>query len=164
MTTHTGARAASTFPVAGHGWAGVRKTAYSEVVTFTSQPIAADVYEMVKLPKGAVIVGGRLRGTTMETITTAGSGTLDIDIGTSVSSDAFGNLGVLGLAFAASSAGGKMDAGYNITLGGLLWSGPVVCSAETTIQVTIVASATGFTSAASAADPVMWLEVDYLLP
>ena len=162
MATYTATRAASGVPVAGHGFAGVRKVAYGST-TLSTAPVAADVHEMVRLPKGAIILSGRIMGTPAETITTVGSGTFDFDIGTPVSSDCFGNLGILGFNHVASSAVGK-GTGYMINYGGLLFSGPVVCSAETIIQLTIVNTATGYTSAASAAAPVLWTEVTYLLP
>jgi hypothetical protein len=161
MTTFTATRAAATLPVAGHGFSGNKKQAYG-VITVTTNPLAADVYEICRVPKGAVVTGGRFFGGAIEAATTAAR-TLDMDVGIAgngvdtADPDAFGNFGSIS---PYAVQGYKPEAtGFEYPLAGLLLTaGPQTMGAETVVQVTCVASATTFTSG------VIGVVVDYVLP
>lgn len=143
MTTFTATRAAATFPVtkppaggAGVAWGTIEVTA---------NPVANDVYQMCRVPKGAVITGGWIRSDDLDTNATE---TLDLDVGyaangvDSADPDAFGNLGVF---TTDTVAGIKPEAGYNFPFGGvLITDGPLTLNAETIITVTCNATAATF--------------------
>lgn len=143
MATFTAARAASTFPVtkppaggAGVAWGTIEVAA---------NPTASDVYEMCRIPKGAVVTGGYIYSDDLDTNATE---TLDLDIGwlangvEAADPDGFGNLGVLGT---DTVAGIKPESGYQYPFGGkLITDGPQSFSAETVIAVTCVATAATF--------------------
>lgn len=144
MATFTAARAASTFPVAKPGGAGNLAVAWG-VIEVTANPVAADIYEMCRLPAGAVVVGGKIYSDDLDTNATE---TLDLDIGwadngTDVADpDGFGNLGVM---TTDTVAGIKPEAGYNYDFGGVLVTeGPKAFAAETVVTVTCVATAATF--------------------
>ena len=161
MTTFTATRASSSVPVAGHGFAGTRKTAYGQI-SVTTNPLAADVYELCRVPKGAIVIGGSFYGGAIEGATTAAR-TLDMDIGWAANgtdagdSDGLGNLGSIS---PYAVTGYKPEAtGFRYPLGGVLFTtGPQAFAAETVIQATCVASATTFTSG------IIGVVVDYLMP
>jgi hypothetical protein len=143
MATFTATRAASTVPVTAIG-GGVLQCAYG-VIEVTANPVAADIYQMCRLPAGATVVGGRVWSDDLDTNATE---TLDLDIGWAANGtdaadpDGFGNLGVLGT---DTVAGVKPEAGYNFALGGVLTTdGPKTFAKETVIQVTTVATAATF--------------------
>lgn len=143
MATFTATRAASTFPVTRPA-AGSMGVAWG-VIEVAANPVAADIYEMCRVPKGAVIVGGHIRSDDLDTNATE---TLDLDIGylangvDAADPDAFGNLGVMGT---DTVAGIKPESGYNFAFGGVLSTdGPLTLSAETVIAVTTVATAATF--------------------
>jgi len=144
MATFTAARAASTFPVAKPGGAGNLAVAWG-VIEVAANPVAADIYEMCRLPAGAVVVGGKIYSDDLDTNATE---TLDLDIGwadngTDVADpDGFGNLGVM---TTDTVAGIKPEAGYNYDFGGVLVTeGPKAFAAETVVTVTCVATAATF--------------------
>ena len=144
MTTFTASRASSTFPVFRGAGGGALCVAWGSIEV-TANPVTADVYEMCRIPKGAVVVGGVIRSDDLDTNATE---TLDLDVGwaangtESADPDGFGNLGVMGT---DTVAGIKPEAGYNYAFGGVLVTdGPQAFSAETVIQVTCVASAATF--------------------
>lgn len=93
--TLTATRAASTFPVAGHGSHGNLKVATGtyEIAAVVED---GDIFEMCRLPANSVVVGGMLYADDIDTGTEA----LDMDIGwaangsESADPDGFGNLGV----------------------------------------------------------------------
>ncbi len=143
MTTFTAARAASTFPVAKPG-GGAMAVAWGTIEVAVN-PVAADIYEMCRIPAGAVVVGGYIYSDDLDTNATE---TLDLDIGwlgngTEVADpDGFGNLGVMTI---DTVAGIKPEAGYQFPFGGkLITDGPQSFSAETVIAVTTVATAATF--------------------
>lgn len=143
MTTFTATRAASTFPV-NKPSAGGMGVAWGTIEVAVN-PVAADIYEMCRIPAGAVVVGGRIYGDDLDTNATE---TLDIDVGwlangTEVADpDGLGNLGAM---TTDTVAGVKPEAGYNFNLGGtLITAGPQSFSAETVIAVTTVATAATF--------------------
>ena len=144
MATNTATRAASTFPVFKPVGAGIMCAAYG-TIEVSSNPSAADVFNMCKIPAGAVVVGGRIYSDDLDTNATE---TLDLDVGWAANgseaadSDGFGNLGVMGT---DTVAGVKAEAGYNYAFGGkLITDGPQAFTADTTITVTVVAGAATF--------------------
>ena len=96
MATLTAARATANFPVGGFAGSGVVNVAYGSY-TLAANPTAADIIKFCKLPAGATVIGGWLRGEDIDTGTEA----LDIDIGWAANgtdaadTDGFGNFGVL---------------------------------------------------------------------
>jgi hypothetical protein len=157
MATYTATEAASGAPAAGHGFAGSLKKAKGSI-TLTANTVAADVLEFCRVPKGAVILGGRVTGSKVE-VSTSGA-TFDMDIGTATDPDQFGNFGVWS---AAAVAGVKPEVGYWMPLGGTLLAqggGPQTMTAETVIIGTVVASSTNFTTGGA----ILTVEVDYVLP
>ena len=143
MATFTATRAASTFPVLAPS-AGGMGVAYG-VIEVAANPVAADVYQMCRIPAGAVVVGGRIYSDDLDTNATE---TLDLDVGWAANgsdaadSDGFGNLGVMGT---DTVAGVKPEAGYNYAFGGVLVTdGPKAFAKETVVTVTCVATAATF--------------------
>lgn len=145
-TTYTATRAAATFPVAGGvGNAQSMKVAWGQLNIQTA-PAVGDFYQFCRVPKGAVVTGGRFYGAALD----ASGGALDIDMGwasngTDASdTDGFGNFGPLNI---HAVAGYKPEVGYNMPLGGVLLSaGPKAFAAETILMGTVVASCTTFAS------------------
>jgi hypothetical protein len=144
MATFTATRAAPAFPVFKATGAGILCAAYG-VIEVAANPVAADVYEMCRVPKGAVVVAGKIYSDDLDTNATE---TLDLDIGWAANGvdaadpDGFGNLGVLGT---DTVAGIKPEGGYNYDFGGVLVTdGPKTFGAETTITVNCVATAATF--------------------
>jgi hypothetical protein len=114
-------------------------------IEVAANPVAADVYEMCRLPRGAVVVGGYIYSDDLDTNVAE---TLDLDVGwldngtEAADPDGFGNLGVQGT---DTVAGIKPEAGYQYPFGGkLITDGPQSFSAETVIAVTCVATAATF--------------------
>lgn len=158
MATFTAARAASTFPVykaLGSGSVGV---AYG-TIEVAANPVAADVYEMCRIPKGAIVLEGRFYSDDLDTNATE---TLDLDVGWAANGveaadpDGFGNFGVF---TTDTVAGVKPEAGYNFPLGGkLITDGPQAFSAETIVTVNCVATAATFAAG------TMTVVVYYVVP
>lgn len=136
MTALTSTRGASGFPVAlafGAGNLGVSYGAYD----LATEPAAGDTLTICKLPAGAVVLGGWLRCEDIDT----GSETNDIDVGTAVDPDAFGNFGILN---GAAVTNYLPEGGILVPLHGTLKDGPVTISAETDVIVTFVDDAATF--------------------
>jgi hypothetical protein len=132
MATVTGTRAASTFPAFQAIGSGILCAAYGHY-DFAAEPAAADVLELCKVPKNAVVLGGFIRMADMDTNATE---TLDFDVGTSADTDAFGNFGVQ---TGDALAGYLPEGGILLPLHGTLATdGPYTASADTVIQVTFV--------------------------
>lgn len=143
MTTFTAARAAANFPV-NKPAAGSLAVAWG-TIEVTANPVANDVYQMCRIPAGAVVVGGQIWSDDLDT---NASETLDIDVGwaangvESLNATGFGNLGVMGT---DTVAGVKPESGYNYQFGGkLITDGPQSFSKETIIIVTCNATAATF--------------------
>jgi len=158
MTTFTATRAASTFPAFRASGSGVLCAAYG-TIEVTANPVANDVYEMCRIPAGAVIVGGRIYSDDLDTNATE---TLDLDVGwlangvEAADPDGLGNLGVF---TTDTVAGIKPEAGYNFALGGkLVTDGPQAFSAETVIAVTCVATAATFAAG------TLSVVIEYVVP
>lgn len=157
MATLTATRGASTFPVFQAIGAGIVCAAYGSY-EFTVNPTIADVVELCRVPPGAVILGGFLRG---EDLDTNGAPTFDIDIGYAANGavaadpDAFGNFGVLN---GTAVANYLPEGGYLIPLNGTLKDGPVALTRETTITATVVAAAATFAAG------TITVVVNYVVP
>lgn len=144
MTTFTAARAASTFQVSKPAVGGVLCAAWGTIAV-AANPVAADFYEMCRVPAGAVVVGGQLFSADLDTNATE---TLDLDIGwedngvDGANLLGFGDLGVMGT---DTVAGIKAEAGYNYQFGGvLITTGPQAFTKETVIGVNCIATAATF--------------------
>lgn len=160
MATLTAARGTSTFPVSGNaGVAGVKHCAYGKY-TLAANPTAADIIVFCKVPAGATVVGGLLRGEDIDTGTEA----LDIDVGWAANAgtglgatadpDGFGNFGVI---TGDATTDVKPEASILYPLNGVLKSGPVTFDAVTTIQAVVNAAAN------AGGTGVLWLQVEYLM-
>lgn len=169
MTVNTATRAGANKPSAASGWAQNHQTAWG-TIEVSSNPAPTDTFVMCKLPKGAMIIGGRLMGDKLDS-TGSGSGCLTINIGvdkavtmpngtsvtTASTSNALGASWALG-PDAAAVTGYKPETGRNQPLGGLLLSdGPLLCSDECNVVVTVITSANGLTTG------TMTLEVEYYM-
>lgn len=77
MATFTATRAAAAFPVFKPVGAGVLGCAYG-TIEVAANPVADDVYQMCRIPKGAIVVGGRIYSDDLDTNATE---TLDLDVG-----------------------------------------------------------------------------------
>lgn len=131
-------------------------TAYG-MVNIEANPADGDIYQMVRVPKGATVVGGYLQAVDLDTGTEA----LDMDIGWAANGtdaadpDGFGNLGVL---TGDAITGIKPEAGLFYPLGGVLFSaGPKTFAEETIVQVeaNVAANADGTGK--------MWIVIHYVL-
>lgn len=168
MATITASRALLTRPAASVGWAQDVKTGWG-TVEVSANPAPADVFNMVRIPKGAVVVGGRLLG---DKIDSTGSGSacmtiniglsaavftpLGVSVGTTTTSNALGAAWALGPDVAAVT-GYKPETGRNIPLGGLLITdGPLLVQDDCWATVTIITSGTITTG-------TLTLAVDYYM-
>lgn len=142
--TLTATRAASTFPVAGHGFAGTLKAAWG-TYDIAANVEDGDIFEMCRVPAGATVIGGYLMGEDLDT----GIEAIDLDIGWAANGDevadpdGFGNLGVI----TGDTSVHLPVAGIYIPLQGVLAAdGPKTFNAETLIQIEAnAAAATGGT-------------------
>lgn len=160
MTIFTGNNALKGFPVAGVGDGGSLKVAFG-TIDVAANPIAADIYEMCRLPAGATIVGGFFRGDDLDVNATE---TLNMDLGWAANGgtgtydgadpDGLGDLDVLtGDAFATGNVANVVS--YNYPLNGLLNAGEFpTFTRETVIQ--LVANVTAATFAAGTLSVVIF--------
>lgn len=152
MTTLTATRGSSTFPVYQPTGSGILCAAYG-TYALTSNPAAADIAVMCRIPAGAVILGGHLYAADLDT---NGTETLDMDVGMPANGgsgtydvadpDMLGNFGVFtGDAFAAGNVSNVTGISY--PLAGLLTTGvlPAVTK-ETTIQIVFNDTCATFTA------------------
>lgn len=161
--TLTSTRAAASFPVFKASGAGIVCAAYG-TYEVAANVEAGDIFEMCKVPAGAVILGGMFYCDDLDT----GTEVLDMDIGwaanggsgtyDAVDTDGLGNLGVLtGDAFAAGNV--SPVAGLIYPLSGVLADGDLpTFTRETTIQVYANVAANSFTAGA------MSIVVYYVVP
>lgn len=158
MATLTATRGADTFPAASPSGAGIKCVAYGSY-SLSANPSAGDVINICKLPRGAVVLGGHLR---MSEIDTNATETLDVDVGYAANGavaadpDAFGNLGVANGGDAV--AGYLPEGGTLLPLHGVLKDGPLTLTADTTVTATIVAAAATFAAG------TITVVVDYVCP
>lgn len=156
MATLTADRAASTFPTFQPTGSGSLACAWGKY-TLAANPTAADIIKFCKVPAGAVVLGGWLRGEDIDTGTEA----LDIDIGWAANGteaadpDGFGNFGVITGDVVTEF---KPEVSILLPLNGTLKSGPVSFTQETTIQGVVNAAAN------AGGTGVLWLQVWYLVP
>lgn len=160
------------------GQAGALKTvvgsipnvgASASTAPVTTGPLVGDVYTMVKLPAGAVVVGGRVRGSRLSSGTSFGSSALAFNAGfsgavktldgTSYGSTSSSNaLGVISPSYAEVS-GAVYDSGLDYQLGGLLYtSGPILLTEDQFAQLKVTVSAVSFVSAGA-----LSMEVQYYM-
>lgn len=145
MATFTATRAADAFPVTKHHGAGLLQVAYGSY-DISAEPAPADIYEMCKLPAGAVVLGGWLRH---EDIDTDATETMDLDVGwlangvDSADPDGFGNFGVQ---TGDAVTGYLPDGGVLLPFMGVLKDGPKTFTVETTVAVTCVDDPATFTA------------------
>lgn len=132
MATYTADRAAANFPVFQSHEPGSLCVAYG-VLELDAEPAAASTAAMCKLPRGAVILGGYLRGNIIDAH--ADSETLDINVGIAGNDDMLLNGGVLDCDAVANYL---PEGGFLIPLHGELANGPIRLDAETEILVTFV--------------------------
>jgi len=153
MTIFIGDRAVESFPVADNHSAGMCMVAYGSYEV-TTNPAAADTYELCKLPRGATIVGGMFYCDDLDT----GSEVMDLDVGwkanggsgtyDSVDADGLANLGVLLGDVAAPNLATAVGLVYNLA-GPIFGNGDFPnFSRETVIQVTATVPANSFTAGA----------------
>jgi hypothetical protein len=143
MANVTSTRATAGFPATLFAGAGVVNAAWGSV-TLTANPTAADIFFACKIPAGATVIGGWLRGTDIDT----GTAALDIDVGWAANGgsgvgatadpDGFGNFGVLN---GTAVTNYLPESGFLIPLHGTLATGPIAFDAETSIQAVFNAPA-----------------------
>jgi len=179
MTTYTSKAALK--PANSVGYAGAKLTAVGSVIMSVARgtaaddpgPVSGDTWRLVRLPAGAIIVGGRLIASRFATGTSAASTTVTLNIGltgafkdtidgtsygATTASQALGAL--VPVDFAEASIGSaKPESGLNFALGGLLYTlGPLRLTEEQFAQVKFVGSATSWVSGSQ-----MTLEVEYYM-
>jgi len=131
--TLTSSRAHSSFPKGGKGDANNVKFAYG---TYEIGAVVedGDIFEMCRLPNGASVIDGFVRGDDIDT----GTEVLDMDIGWAANGvdaadpDGLGNLGAW---TGDAVAGIKPEVQIYFPLNGVLKDGPKTFSAETVIQL-----------------------------
>ncbi len=144
MTEFTSVRAAASFPAYQAHGGGALCVAYGHW-DVSVEPVPADIYNMCKVPAGAVILGGFLRGEAIDGH--ADADTIDLDVGYAANGavvadpDAFGNFGVR-TGDAVTDV--LPEGGVLLNLHGTLKDGPVAFTAETKITVTFVDDAATF--------------------
>lgn len=145
MTDYTATAAGTTKPISGEGGGGDELVVNNIYTPGSTTLLANDRVLMARLPKGAVIVGGRLYGKNLDSVG-SGSALLDVDVGVdmggTVDTDQLGNFGVIS---SAAVTGVKPEVGYEYPLGGLLrTAGPQTMTGDyNNVYVTVVASAAG---------------------
>lgn len=144
--TLTSTRAAAGFPTAQPALAGVLCVA-TGTYTIAANVEDGDIFEMCKIPAGAVVIDGVMYAGDLDTNATE---TLDLDIGWAANGneaadpDGLGNFGVI---TGDAVAGYKPEVSIRMPFGGVMrTAGPKLFTAETTIQVEAnAAAATGGT-------------------
>lgn len=143
MTTFNSTAVAEAAP-AFQGPGGVVCAAYG-YIDIATNPVAADVYRLCKVPAGATVIGGKVFSGDLDTNATE---TLDLDFGwesngsDAADPDGFGNYGVQGT---DTVAGVKPEAGYNYDFAGVLQTaGPKTFARETVLTATCIATAATF--------------------
>lgn len=153
MATLTAARASATQPVYTPAGGGTLAVAWGKI-TLAANPTAGDILEFLRLPRGAVVVGGYLRGDDLDT----GTEELDIDIGwaangvESADPDGFGNLGTI---TGDAVTEWKPEVSIFMPLNGVLKDGPISFTNETIVQGVVN------TDAATGGTGDLWLCVHY---
>lgn len=170
MATYVANRAAPSRPIIASGPAQDLQVAWG-ALELTTAVAAADIITLCKLPKGAVVIGGRLRGDKLASGATAASESLTIAIGidqaatlydgTAVAAGSMVN-SLMSTQILSGIAVGtiKPETGYDMPLGGLLiTSAPFTVGADCNVNVVIQASA----GAGSFSSGTLSLEVEYYM-
>jgi hypothetical protein len=178
MATYTSTQAGTNKTANSGGWAGVKQIAIGTIpdvsaaagtATVTTGPVSGDIYRMVKVPKGAVVVGGRVFGSRMSSGTSYGSSSLSFNCGFSgaiktlagVSYGATTTSNALGAIIPnyADVSGITNESGLNHMLGGLLYTvGPLEVTEDQFVQLKVTGTAVSFVSAGC-----LSLEVEYYM-
>jgi len=169
MTTYTATAGQPTRPANASGWSR-QKQISTGAITLSVLLAATDVIKMCKVPRGAVITGGRLRGGRLASGATAASQSMVLNFGLDASVTTFTGTNVttlststaLGASLIPSAAAvtDVKDSGYNWALGGLLISdGPFQVQDDATIKITVVASA----GAGSFTTGTIYLDIEYYM-
>lgn len=143
MATTTGTRAASTFPAFKAIGSGIVCAAYGSH-DFATNPTAADIIELCKVPAGAVVIDGYAA---LEDVDTNVTEEFDFDVGYAANGavaadpDAFGNFGVQ---TGDAVAGYTPEGGSRLAFGGVLSNGFLTLTKDTTITATINVDAATF--------------------
>ena len=143
MTIFVGSRAAASFPVAQGHTAGAVHVAYGSYEV-TIESVAADTYELCKVPAGAIILGGKFYCDDLDT----GTETMDMDVGwkanggsgtyDTVDADGLADMGTLTGDTGAPNLAAAAGLVYNMA-GPHFGNGDFpTFTRETTIQVTCV--------------------------
>jgi|SRR5690606_9392301 len=162
-------------PLAQNNLSGVLHVAYGEV-DLAANPTAADLIRLVKVPAGALIIGGEIW---LDEIDTDGTEELEIDFGWaangggsetfttstgitytnafgSASSDGIRNSGVIPTEAAQTTYEPHTASGYYYKLG-IFTTGPKFCSRDTIFQGTVIAPAT------AGGTGKIWARMEYLV-
>ena len=169
MTTYTAAAGDPKRPANASGWSRQKQIA-TGAITLTTLLAATDIVKMCKLPRGAVVTGGRLRGARLASGATAASQSMVLNFGFDVSVTTFTGTNVttaststaLGASLIPNAAAvtDVKDSGYNWALGGLLISdGPLTMQDDGTLKITVVASAGG----GSFISGTIYMDVEYYM-
>lgn len=156
MTDYTATAAANGKAIGGEG-GGADELVICNTISPVSPLLALDRILMARLPKGAVITGGRLFGGNLDS-TGSGSALLNLNVGVDMGGTFNSNqLGAFGVLSSAAITGVKPEVGYEYPLGGLLRTvGPQTMTGDyNNVYITCVASAAGQTAG------VLGLEVRY---
>jgi len=134
--TLTGSRGATTVATPYGNMGGVQYANYGKYAVAANVE-DGDIFELFRLPAGAVVIDGAVRGDDMDT----GTETLDMDVGWAANSsdtadaDGFGNLGV----WTGDAVGDIKPEAYNyFPYGGILKDGPkafTLAGGETMVQI-----------------------------
>lgn len=153
--TLTSTRAASTFPVYKPSGAGAVAFQYG-TYEIPAAVEDGDIFEMCRIPAGAVVIDGFVRADDIDTGTEA----LDMDVGWAANGtdaadpDGFGNLGV----WTGDASAQKPEVQIHFPFNGVLKDGPKTFAAETVIQLEAnAASNAGHTG-------TVYVGVYYLVP
>ena len=159
MATLTGTRGTTTFPVGGFGEASNLKVAWGSY-NFATNPPAGDIGRLCWVPKNAIVLGGYVQGSDLDTNATE---ELDFDLGwlangtEAADPDGLGNFGVI---TTDTVAGIKPESGFYLPLSGVLnTTGPQKFSADTVIAITVNVDAATF--AAGILTAVVFYVIDY---
>lgn len=152
MTTFTGSRASKVFTPVGGGYLCA---AYG-TIAIAAAPVVADIYQLLSVPAGAVIVGGEMWGTDIDSNATE---TLAFVLGNAANgAEAAAEASLIAQAILSGDA--VVDV---ITVGKSvrkveLQNGPITFTMDTIIQATAKAVAATFAAG------TLFARVDYFIP
>jgi len=146
MTAETlsSTRSATTVATPSNNFAGVQMANYGAYAVAANVE-DGDIFELFRVPRGAVVLGGQVNADDLDTGTEA----LDMDIGWAANQtdaadpDGFGNLGV----WSGDATGNSPEAFNQFLYGGILKDGPkafTLSGGDTMIQIEANAAAATF--------------------